>query len=235
MDVPKQSSDRFCFLELYHACSCKSCSFFVSIFLLFIVIIVGVATLCVIFVIKPQKPIFSLESLKVVSFDLKTSSNSTLFVSSVAILILNAQNPNKLGIKYSPSWLHLYFEGLPVGLIGVPGFNQPAHSNNTDVVMGALIHCLNITDIISGRLSQDKSTYNVLPMRLLGDISVQLQLFHLTMPKIKVSLDCDINLDYSKISFVNEINTIRLAQNYTASFPADSKSFFNKCNMAIYI
>lgn len=188
MDVPKQSSDRFCFLELYNACSCKRCSFFLSIFLLFVVIIVAVATLCVIFIIKPQKPIFSLESIKVVSFDIETSSGSTLFVSAVASLILNAQNPNKLDIKYSPSWLHLYFEGLPVGLLRVSGFSQPAHSNNTDVLIGALIHCLNISNIISGRLWQDKPTYNDVPMRLLGDISLRLQLFHLTMPKIKVAL-----------------------------------------------
>lgn len=183
MDVSKQSFQKLC-----HPFSFMKCSFFLFIFLLFIIIILGLAAVIVIFIVKPQKPIFSLETLRVVSVDVNAYSNSTLFVSSVISLVLNAQNPNKFGIKFTPARLHVYIEELPVGVIRVPGFNQPARSHNVNVATRVLVHCLNVSQMMSGDQSQDESTQNVAQIKLLGDITLHLQLLHITMPKIKVAL-----------------------------------------------
>ncbi|KAK2654545.1 hypothetical protein Ddye_014401 [Dipteronia dyeriana] len=237
--VPKESSDSF-----------KNCSFFLFIFLVFIVIItLGGVTLIFIFIVvnKPQKPKFSVETLRVESFDVImsncSSSNSILLVSSVVSLILNAQNPNKLiGIKYSPSRLHLCLEGIPVGVIRVPGFNQPAESNNVNVAARVLIHSLNVSQIVSGDQSKDDDEYrnnsNIVRIQLSGDVPLRLQLFRIiTMIKIKVFLKCDINVDYRELTFMNEVHTIRsISQNYNASASVDhSNSTFNNCDIAIYI
>ncbi|KAL5755470.1 hypothetical protein ACOSP7_019898 [Xanthoceras sorbifolium] len=230
MDVQKQSTY-----------SLKSCSFFLFIFLVLIVITLGGVTLIIIFIVKPQKPKFSVENLRVESFDVSSrnysSTNPTLFVSSVVSLVLNAQNPNKLGIKYSPSRLHLCLEGLPVGVIRVPGFNQPAESNNVNVATRVLIYSLNVTRIVSGDLSKDDyRKNNVVRMELSGDVPLSLQLFRITILKIKVYLKCDINVDYTELTFINEVNTIRVSQIYKASFPVDqSKSSIDNCDIAIYI
>lgn len=181
-------SDHLCSPKTSHAYSSKSCSLFLFILFLFVVSIVILATSIVFFIVKAQKPGFSVETLRVVSFDLNTLSNSTLFVSSVVSLILNAQNPNKFGIKISPARLHVYMDELPVGVIRVPGFNQPAHSKNINVATRVLIHCMNVNQVMSGDLSEDDSMKNVVKVKLVGDIGVKLQLFHITMPKIKVAL-----------------------------------------------
>ncbi|KAK1578050.1 hypothetical protein Q3G72_027137 [Acer saccharum] len=216
------------------------------------IITLGGVTLISIFIVvnKPQKPKFSVETLRVESFDVimigncSSNYNSTLLVSSVVSLILNAQNPNKLiGIKYSPSRLHLCLEGIPVGVIRVPGFNQPAESNNVYVATRVLIHSLNVSRIVSGDLSKDadddyRNNNNIVRMQLSGDVPLRLQLFRIiTMIKIKVFLKCDINVDYRELTFMNEVHTITsISQNYNASTSVDhSNSTFNNCDIAIYI
>lgn len=186
MDVPAQNSGCLGCLEPHNAYSFKTCCFFVIIFLSFIVIAIGIVILLVIFVLRPQEPRFSLQTIKVDSYKLFVNSNSTLLVSSVASLILNAQNHNKIGIKYSPSLLHLYHGGIPIGLIRVPGFYQPAYSDNVNVTTQISLPCVNVTQIFSEGLSQDKARRNIVQMKILGDIRLQLLLSHLTLPKIKV-------------------------------------------------
>lgn len=235
MGDTRHDSDNLCSPKTSHAYSFKSCSLFIFILFLFVVSIVILVTSIVIFIVKAQKPDFSVETLRVVSFDLNTLSNSTLFVSSVVSLILNAQNPNKFGIKISPARLHFYMDELPVGVIRVPGFNQPAHSKNINVPTRVLIHCMNVNQVMSGDLSEDDSMKNVVKVKLVGDIGVKLQLFHITMPKIKVLLECYSNIDNKQLVFISEIHTARAARIHNTSLPINSKSLFNKCDTAVYI
>ncbi|KAF2300902.1 hypothetical protein GH714_018121 [Hevea brasiliensis] len=152
---------------------------------------------------RPQEPRFSLSTIRVNSFRLSVYSSSTLFISSVVSLTLNAQNHNKVGIKYIPSKLNIYYHGIPIGLIRVPGFYQPAHSDNIKVTTQISLHCVNVSQIISESLLQDKARKKVVQVKAIGDIRVRLFLFRLASPKIKIALDCDIDLDYAELPFKN--------------------------------
>ncbi|KAF3451967.1 hypothetical protein FNV43_RR08063 [Rhamnella rubrinervis] len=105
---------------LCHAYSFKRFCFCLFLFFLLSIVLLGTASLIIVFVLKPQRPVFSLKTLRLDLYELNAYSGSTLFLSSVITLTLNAQNPNKLGISYRPSRLHLYFQGRRIGTIRVP-------------------------------------------------------------------------------------------------------------------
>ncbi|EXB38255.1 hypothetical protein L484_002476 [Morus notabilis] len=193
----------------------------------------GVATLVIVFGLKPQSPVFSLETLTLDLYELNSYLNSTLFVSSVITLTLNSQNPNKLGIRYSPSRLRVYFEGMPVGTIRVPGFLQPSHSYNVTVPTRVLFQCVNVSHVLA-----EASHENTIQMKILGDVKAQLVAFHIiTLLKIKVSLECDINIDPKQLSIKNEVYSAvkNHMDAFQASFPANPQTIFRKCALAFYI
>lgn len=186
MDGPTQNSYYSCYQELWRECSFKRCCLFLLIFLLLVALAVGVAILLVIFLLKPEKPVFSFQTVSLDWYKLDAYSGSVLFVSSVLTLTLKAQNPNKIGLRYSPSRLSIYHEGLPIGVIRVPGFFQPAHSNNVSVQTRVLFPCVNVSEIVAGLSLQDGSRKDQIEMNILGDVRAQLWVFHMALLRIKV-------------------------------------------------
>ncbi|XWS20007.1 hypothetical protein CRYUN_Cryun31cG0064800 [Craigia yunnanensis] len=72
-------------------------------------------------------------------------------------------------------------------------------------------------------------------MKLSVDIKVNFHFLHITLPKIKVALDCDINFEYRELAFLNEAYSNKAAKNLLASFSNGSISFVKKCALAIYM
>lgn len=187
MDVASsRNSVHSCYQKFCHAYALKRSCFFLLLFLLLPVVFLGVATLIIIFLMKPQKPIFSLEDVSVDSYKLNAYSGSTLFVSSVITLTLNAQNHNKVGIWYSPSHLEALYDGLPIGTIRIPGFLQPAHSSNVSMQTRVLFPCVNASQIVAEASLQEDSRKNMFQMKIVGDVGAHLLVFHIILLKIKV-------------------------------------------------
>lgn len=156
-------------------CSFKTC----SSFLLILIFSTSTSALLFIFVLKPQKPVFTLQTVTLDYSKLSAYSNSTLFISSILSLTLNAQNPSKVGLKFSPSRLYLYHKQLPLlGVIQVPAFFQPPQSNHTSVVTQILVRCVDVSRVISGDSTQGLSSKKVIQIKMLGDIRVHVLLFH---------------------------------------------------------
>ncbi|KAK8641920.1 hypothetical protein V6N13_011288 [Hibiscus sabdariffa] len=146
----------------------RRCCFFLSLYLLLIVSTVGLGGLMVVFVLKPQKPVFSVQTVTLDAYQLNVYSNSTL-------------------------------------------------------------------QVLSGGWLQDQQGQNIVPMKLSGDIKVNLHFLHITLPKIKVALDCDMNFEHRDLEFLNEVYNKKAAKDLYASFFNGSKSFLKKCALAIYI
>lgn len=72
-----------------------------------------------------------------------------MLVSSVISLTLDAENHNKFGIGFSSSRFLVYHEGLRIGIIRVPWFFQPPHSENVSVASRILLHCANLSKIVA--------------------------------------------------------------------------------------
>ncbi|KAK3013028.1 hypothetical protein RJ639_008229 [Escallonia herrerae] len=134
--------------------------------------------------------------------------DSTLFISSVISLTLDAVNPNKVGIRYSRSRLHVFNQGLVIGMIRVPSFYQPAHSKNVSVQTRVLFQCVNASQILSRVPQQHDSIGTFAKTRILGDIRARVQVLQTTLPKFKVALDCEVDIDYNNLAFGNEVQSM---------------------------
>ncbi|KAL0354432.1 UNVERIFIED_CONTAM: GDSL esterase/lipase 5 [Sesamum radiatum] len=177
-------------------------------------------------------PVFSLQTVHVESYKLNVTSQN-LLVSSVFSLNMTADNPNKVALSYEPSRFHVLSQGLVVGLIRIPQFHQPPLSKNVSVQTRVLFERVNVSEIMSGSSSSSKGVFGI---RILGDVRAQVRIFHLTLPKIKVALDCDLSVSESKFSVSNEAHSMRWSHDQMMiSVPLSSKTVSKKCSLAILI
>ncbi|XP_015162294.1 uncharacterized protein [Solanum tuberosum] len=191
-------------------------------------------------VLKPQNPNFTLQKLKVQSYNLNVSnSGSDPLFSSVISLTLLAQNPNKVGIRYKPTRFHVFNEGVVIGMIQVPAFYQPPRSNNLTLETRAIFYCVNVTQILSNiSLQQNSSTNSVTLASILGDVKAQVKLFNVNLPKVKLAVECAINIDQNYIKLSNQmVYSLKAGKSNTISLPMNNirGSFSNKCSASIYI
>ncbi|KAG9457613.1 hypothetical protein H6P81_002121 [Aristolochia fimbriata] len=232
MDDP-QSSDQFESSKKYQSPECPAdraplfslerFCYFLCLFLLIGVAVVGAILFLVLFFLKPRKPVFSLQALRVNSFAVNSTPTSIVYVSSVVSVAFLAENPNKVGIKYSPSEIYFLYGGLPVGVARVPEFYQPAHSRNVSVQTELVLQNVNLTRMATG-------LDPVLEFQVAGDIRARFCFLRLTLPVIKVALDCQIDVDYRRV-LSKGMNFTRDHKALLSAFPPFSK----KCSLAVYI
>lgn len=175
-------------MDYYQAFSFKKCLFFLFTFIFLIALLVVLIPSLLYLSLKPQKPNFTLQTLKVQSYNLNVSnSGSDPLFSSVINLTLVTQNPNKVGIRYKSTRFHVFNQGVVIGMIQVPAFYQPPHSNNITLETTAIFRCLNVTQILSNiSLQQNSFTKSVTLAHILGDVSAEVKLLNVNFPKVKV-------------------------------------------------
>ncbi|XP_055827938.1 uncharacterized protein LOC129896130 isoform X2 [Solanum dulcamara] len=219
------------------AFSFKKFLFFLFTFIFLISLLVVIIPSILYLILKPQKPNFTLQTLKVQSYNLSVSnSNSDPLFSSVVCLTLVAQNPNKVGIRYKPMRFHVFNEGVVIGMIQVPAFYQPPHSNNLTLETRAIFYCVNVTQILSNiSLKQNSSTKSVTLASILGDVAAQVKILNINLPKLAV--ECAINIDQNHIELSKQmVCSLKAAKHNTISLPMNIRgSFSNKCSASIYI
>lgn len=183
----------------------KSLCYFLLLFLLLFLALPAITVLVTLLILHPQKPIFSIQTVKVESYKLQVKSDKEIFLSSLLSLNLTALNPNKVGISYDTSRLHILDQdddddddGITVGMLRVPRFHQPPMSKDINVAAQVIFGCVNLSKILSGKLllqqqQQDNANTNKISLsqsqfRILGDVKAQVHLFHLPLPKFKVQI-----------------------------------------------
>ncbi|CAN4089197.1 unnamed protein product [Withania somnifera] len=220
-----------------HLFSFKKILFFLFTFIFLIALVVVAIPSLLFLILKPQQPIFSLQTLKVQSYNLNLSNTgSDPLFSSVVCLTLLAQNPNKVGIRYGPTRFHVFNEGVVIGMIQVPAFYQPPHTNNLTLDARAIFYCVNVTQILSNiSLRQSSSIKSVTLASIIGDVAAQVKLLNVNLPKLAVG--CAINIDQNYIKLGNQIiHSLKAAKYNTISLPMNIRgSFSNKCSASIYI
>lgn len=193
MDLKSQDSlekrdNRYSFYkEQDLSCSFRGCCYFLFLFLLVGATVLSAVAVLIVFVLRPRKPVFALQALRLESLRLNTSGGgSNAYASSVFYLVFNAENPNKVGIRYSPSQLCVLYRGIPVGAAEVPEFYQPAHSKNVSVQTRATFDRVNVSQIASRDPSKGHTGNSLVMIRVTGDIKALVRILHVTLPRIKV-------------------------------------------------
>lgn len=148
--------------------------------------LLSAAVLIIIFVLKPRKPSFHLHAVEMGSSDAIFSKGSN-DSSTMLLLFFVAQNPNKLGIRYSSSELGLVYDSNNVGLIKVPTFFQPAHSTNVSVLVHVFFKRIDVAELVSEHTSESSSSLGDLEVRVFGGIHVRAHIFNFQLLKTQVA------------------------------------------------
>ncbi|XP_074558328.1 uncharacterized protein LOC141814290 [Curcuma longa] len=193
--------------------------------------LVSAAVLIIIFVLKPRKPSFHLHAVEMGSSDAVFSKGSN-DSSTMLVLFFVAQNPNKLGIRYSSSELGLVYDSNNMGLIKVPTFFQPAHSTNVSVLVHVFFKRIDVAEIVSEHTSESSSSLSDLEVRVFGGIHVRAHIFNFQLFKTQVFLDCLIS---AKLTDIALSKVFTAAKSRKAFLLSSLPHLTQKCSLALCI
>ncbi|KAJ6942708.1 hypothetical protein NC652_008496 [Populus alba x Populus x berolinensis] len=72
-------------------------------------------------------------------------------------------------------------------------------------------------------------------MKILGDVRLHMRLSNLTLPRIKVALECDIDFNYIEFALEDQLFVMKKVQDHIASFSINFESISKKCTLALYL
>ncbi|KAF6155505.1 hypothetical protein GIB67_017860 [Kingdonia uniflora] len=201
----------------YHPPSSSSASFKGCCCCLFaLLVFLGLLALAVVLIIvlalKPKKPQFELQQVEVQTIGIAaTPSASSSLPPTVTMpppaaslsltikMVFTAQNPNKVGIKYSGTQFYVMYGGVPLGVANVPGFYQPAHSIRS-IETAVVVDHVNLVEADATDIVKDASINDRIELRITGDVGAKIRILDFTSPRVKVSVDCAIVISPRKRS-----------------------------------
>lgn len=192
---PHSSSSSSSSSASFKGCCC--CLFLLFAFLLLLAVAV---ILVVVLAVKPKKPQFDLQSVRVQYLGINpapiaqtpvTTANAAAAAASASVsltilMLFSAVNENKVGIKYGDSKFTIMYRGIPLGRGIVPGFYQPAHSVRR-VQTTIAVDRVNLLQADAADLLRDATVNDRVELRVAGDVGAKIRILGLTSPGVEVS------------------------------------------------
>jgi len=166
--------------------SFKGCCCCLFLLFSFLALLVLAVVLVIILAVKPKKPQFDLEQVGVQYMGITPNPPSTASLSLTIRLLFNANNPNKVGIRYSQSSFTVMYRGIPLGKATVPGFFQQPHSNR-QVIATIAVDRVNLLQADAADLIRDASLNDRVDLRVLGDVAAKIRVMNFDSPAVQVS------------------------------------------------
>ncbi|XXG60877.1 hypothetical protein AAC387_Pa04g2681 [Persea americana] len=176
------------------AASFKGCCCCLLLLLTFLALLLVAVVLVIFLAVKPKKPQFDLQQVGV-QYLIVTPSYLSLNIT----MLFTAINPNKVGIKYTPSNFFVMYKGVPLGVATVPSFYQPAHSSRT-VETRASVDRVNVLQLDAMDLIRDATVNDRVELRVTGDVGARIRVMDINSPRVKVSVDCAVVISPRKQS-----------------------------------
>ncbi|KAL0330437.1 UNVERIFIED_CONTAM: hypothetical protein Sradi_5030400 [Sesamum radiatum] len=172
-------------------CFCLSC-FWSILILIAILLLAAIAAAAFYVLYRPHRPLFSVTSLKISTFNLTTtpSDDSTHLTTKINIT-LSAKNPNKKIIfLYDPMSITVLSNSVNLSNGSFPNFtNSPDNISIIHTSMGLNSQVLDADSLNS--LKSDLKRKNGLPMEIVMDTMVGVKMEKLKMKKIGIRVKCD--------------------------------------------
>ncbi|KAK4412616.1 hypothetical protein Salat_2908700 [Sesamum alatum] len=172
-------------------CFCLSC-FWSILILIAILLLAAIASAAFYVLYRPQRPLFSVTSLKISTFNLTTtpSDDSTHLTTKINIT-LSAKNPNKKIIfLYDPISITVLSNSVNISNGSFANFtNSPDNISIIHTSMALNSQVLDADSVKS--LKSDLKRKNGLPMEIVMDTMVGVKMEKLKMKKIGIRVKCD--------------------------------------------
>ncbi|KAK4771839.1 hypothetical protein SAY86_013614 [Trapa natans] len=185
---------------------CTFCRFLCWTLALFVFLVVALAaTLGILYLVfRPKVPKYSVDGLEITRFNLGNDNS----LSATFDVNITAKNPNdKIGIYYEGgSWISVWYTGSKLAEGALPKFYQ-GHRNTTVLVVPMTGETKNATGLIAS-LQLQRQQSSVIPLDLIVRQPVRVKLGMLKLPKVKLILRCNINVDS-----LSSQNIIRIKNN----------------------
>lgn len=172
-------------------CFCRCCCW--TILVIFIILVlVAIAGAIFYFLYRPQLPSFSISSLKISQFNLTTSPDDTTRLATKFNVTLSTKNKNKkLIYTYDPIALKAESTNqIELANGDFPRF--PSAPNNVTIIHSTLSIVSQVLDVDSiSSLKSDMKRKSGMPMRILLDTKVVVQMDKLKTNKVGIRVTCD--------------------------------------------
>ncbi|KAL0311874.1 UNVERIFIED_CONTAM: hypothetical protein Sradi_5586700 [Sesamum radiatum] len=172
-------------------CFCLTC-FWSILILIAILLLAAIAAAAFYVLYRPHRPLFSVTSVKISTFNLTTtpSDDSTHLTTKINIT-LSAKNPNKKIIfLYDPMSITVLSNSVNLSNGSFANFtNSPDNISIIHTSMGLNSQVLDADSLNS--LKSDLKRKNGLPMEIVMDTMVGVKLEKLKMKKIGIRVKCD--------------------------------------------
>ncbi|KAL8522217.1 hypothetical protein ACS0TY_012383 [Phlomoides rotata] len=172
-------------------CCCLSC-FWSILILILILLLAAIAAAAFYVLYHPHRPLFSVTSLKISSFNLTTtpSDDSTHLTSKINIT-LSAKNPNKKIIFiYDPMSITVQSHSVILSNGSFANFtNSPGNISVIHTAMAMNSQVLDADSVKS--LNSDLKRKNGLPMEIVMDTMVGVKMEKLKMKKVGIRVKCE--------------------------------------------
>ncbi|RAL52875.1 unnamed protein product [Cuscuta campestris] len=179
----------------FSCCRCLCCGCFWAVLILCVLLLLGAVLGAAYYALfRPQRPEFSVSSLKISQFNLTTAaSDGTTRLSAKLSLAISAHNPNKkISYTYDRISLTAISGGISLANGSSPGF--PSNTKNTTAIHSTLASISQVLDADSAsELKADlkKMKKKGLPIKILMDTRVMASQGKLKSKKIGIRVTCE--------------------------------------------
>ncbi|GLT55967.1 hypothetical protein SLA2020_290450 [Shorea laevis] len=169
------------------SCCCSFCLWF-TLVIIVLIILAAVAGAIVYVLYRPQRPSFTVSSLKISTFNLTAASRLTTKIN----LNISAKNPNKkLVYIYNPVSVSLTTaDDIDVGDGSLPSFVHP--TKNTTLLKVAITGTSQeLDDAAASKLKTDLKSKKGVALKLKLNTKVKVKMGALKTPKVGVRVSCE--------------------------------------------
>lgn len=176
-------------------CSCRRCfcmCCFWSILIICIILLLAAIAGAIFYVLyHPQRPAFSISSLKISNFNLTTSADDTTHLTTKLNLTLSTKNPNKkLIYNYNTISITALSNEVVLANGSFPGFTSSP--NNITIIHSTLSMASQVLDVDSvSSLKSDLKRKAGLPLTILMDTMVVVKMDKLKSKRVGIRVTCE--------------------------------------------
>lgn len=170
---------------------CRCCCIWLSLIVLSLLLLLGIAGVILYFIYKPQEPHFSVNTLQIPRLTVTTSKSGDTNLNSQVSVQIQATNPNKaVTFFYEESKVSVMMDKVSLGEGTYPAFFQG--DQNITVLKISNVKAMNtVIDQTDGNSLKLKYTQKKLKLKVELDTHVRIKISKWKTSKFKITVQCD--------------------------------------------